>query len=141
MKGPQLLLFLACGAFVLFAYFVFEVLVFRYSCKLARVPRPTLLRSIAIVIVVLFAVSVAEGVGHVSISGNLIDGPRDGAIVGITIVNARRILEADGRAYRLNGQRSRGVDRSLLPRREGRRDPRAERRGSGLARHEMMYVV
>ena len=61
MKGPQLLLFLACGAFVLLAYFVFEVLVFRYSCKLARVPRPSLLRSISIVIVVLFAVSVAEG--------------------------------------------------------------------------------
>ncbi len=61
MKGPQLLLFLACGAFVFLAYFVFEVLLFRYSCRLAKVPRPGFLRSVAIVVVVLFAVSLAEG--------------------------------------------------------------------------------
>ena len=60
MKGP-FLLYLVCGAFVFLAYFVFEVLLFRYSCRLAKVPRPGLLRSVAIVVVVLFAVSLAEG--------------------------------------------------------------------------------
>ena len=60
MKGP-LLLYLVCGAFVFVAYFVFEVLLFRYSCRLAKVPRPGFLRSVAIVVVVLFAVSLAEG--------------------------------------------------------------------------------
>ena len=60
MKGP-ILLYLVCGAFVFLAYFVFEVLLFRYSCRLAKVPRPGVLRSVAIVVVVLFAVSLAEG--------------------------------------------------------------------------------
>ncbi len=60
MKGP-FLLYLICGAFVFLAYFVFEVLLFRYSCRLAKVPRPGFLRSVAIVVVVLFAVSLAEG--------------------------------------------------------------------------------
>ena len=60
MKGP-LFLYLVCGAFVFVAYFVFEVLLFRYSCRLAKVPRPGFLRSVAIVVVVLFAVSLAEG--------------------------------------------------------------------------------
>ena len=60
MKGP-FFLYLVCGAFVFVAYFVFEVLLFRYSCRLAKVPRPGLLRSVAIVVVVLFAVSLAEG--------------------------------------------------------------------------------
>ena len=61
MKGLQILLFLACAAFVLATYFSFEVMVFRWSCRLAKVPQPGILRSIAIVISVLFAVSVAEG--------------------------------------------------------------------------------
>ena len=60
MKGP-LFLYLVCGAFVFVAYFIFEVLLFRYSCRLAKVPRPGFLRSVAIVVVVLFAVSLAEG--------------------------------------------------------------------------------
>ena len=62
MKGMQLLLFLPCAAFVLLAYLTFEVMIFRWSCRLARVPRPTLLRSVSIVLVVIFAVSVAEGI-------------------------------------------------------------------------------
>ncbi len=58
---PQILLYLACAAFVLLAYFAFEIMVFRFSCRLAKVRRPSLLRSVSIVLVVLFAVSLAEG--------------------------------------------------------------------------------
>ena len=61
MKGAPLLLFLACAAFVLITYFLFEIMLFRFSCKLAKVPRPSLFRSASIVIVVIFAVTVAEG--------------------------------------------------------------------------------
>ena len=61
MKGMQLALFLGCAAFVLVAYFLFEVMLFRWSCRLAKVPQPGVLRSVAIVLSVLFAVSVAEG--------------------------------------------------------------------------------
>ncbi len=61
MKGAPLLLFLACAAFVLISYLLFEIMLFRFSCKLAKVPRPSLLRSASIVIVVIFAVTVAEG--------------------------------------------------------------------------------
>ena len=59
--GVKLLLFLICGSVVLLFYFAFEVLIFRLSCRLARAPRPSLGRSIGIVLVVLVAISAAEG--------------------------------------------------------------------------------
>ena len=52
---------LACGGAVVLFYFAFEVLIFRLSCRLARAPRPTFMRSVGIVFVVLFAVSAVEG--------------------------------------------------------------------------------
>jgi hypothetical protein len=59
--GVQLLLLLVCLFVGVLCYFAFEVLIFRLSCRLARAPRPTIGRSIGIVMVVLIAVSAAEG--------------------------------------------------------------------------------
>jgi len=59
--GVKLLLFLVCGGVALLFYFAFEVLIFRLSCRLTGAPRPTLGRSIGIVLVVLVAVSAVEG--------------------------------------------------------------------------------
>jgi len=59
--GVNLLLFLLCGGVAVLFYFAFEVLLFRMSCRLARVMQPTFGRSIGIVLVVLVAVSAVEG--------------------------------------------------------------------------------
>ena len=59
--NPQIVLILAFAAFVLVAYVVFEVLLFRLSCSLARVGRPSVPKSIGIVFAVMFAEIFALG--------------------------------------------------------------------------------
>ena len=61
MKPLQLLLLLTCAAFVLMAYFAFEVMLFRLSCSLAKLPRPTVPKSVGIVFAVLFAEILTQG--------------------------------------------------------------------------------
>ena len=65
---PQVVLIVACGLFVVLAYFAFEVMLFRLSCALARLPRPSVPRSVGIVFAVAFAVSVAEGLLGVGVT-------------------------------------------------------------------------
>lgn len=62
MKPAQVILVLACLSFVVFAYFAFEVMLFRLSCGLARLPRPSVPRAVGIVCAVAVAVAAAEGV-------------------------------------------------------------------------------
>lgn len=63
MNNPiQAMLILACVGFVLISYFFLEVMLLRLSCNLAKVPRPSVVRTMGIVIAVLGAVSIAEGV-------------------------------------------------------------------------------
>ncbi len=65
---PQVLLVVTCGLFVVMAYFAFEVMLFRLSCALARLPRPSVPRSVGIVFAVALAVSVAEGLLGVGVT-------------------------------------------------------------------------
>jgi hypothetical protein len=62
MKPPVLMLVLLLGAFLLAAYVAFQVLVFRLSCALAGLARPTVPRSVGIVCAAAMAVAVANGV-------------------------------------------------------------------------------
>lgn len=62
MKPVQLILVLACVSFVVMAYFAFEVMLFRLSCALAKLPRPSVPRAVGIVCAVALAVAAAEGV-------------------------------------------------------------------------------
>jgi multisubunit Na+/H+ antiporter MnhG subunit len=49
-------------ALAMLVYFVMEVMLFRISCVFARVPKPTIPRSIGIVLVVMGVVFVVEGI-------------------------------------------------------------------------------
>ena len=61
MNVPLVILTLACLAFVIVGYFAFEVLLFRLSCSLAQLPRPTVPKSVGVVFGVLFAEILAQG--------------------------------------------------------------------------------
>lgn len=67
MKPIQLLV-LACVAAAAVGYFVFEVMLFRLSCSLAKLPRPSVPRSIGIVCAVAFVAAIAEGVLGVAVT-------------------------------------------------------------------------
>jgi hypothetical protein len=60
--GVKVLVVFAAVAVGLMLYLAFEVLIFRLSCRVARVPRPGMFRSIGIVLVAIFCISAAEGV-------------------------------------------------------------------------------
>jgi len=60
MKPAQLLLVLTCVAFVFVAYSAFQVMLFRVSCSLANLPRPSLPRSIGVLFAATFAVSLPD---------------------------------------------------------------------------------
>jgi len=61
VKLVPLLITLAIIAFAMLVYFITEVMLFRLSCGFARVPRPTLTRSIIVVFTLLLTVFVIEG--------------------------------------------------------------------------------
>ena len=59
---PFVLVFLLCVAFLVVTYLLFEVLVFRLACRLARVPPPTAGRTVGLTFVVVAVAFVVEGI-------------------------------------------------------------------------------
>ena len=61
MKGAQVLGIFCCLGFVLFAVLAFEVAVFRVSCTLCKVPRPGLVRTAGLVLLMLGVPAAVDG--------------------------------------------------------------------------------
>ena len=62
MKPAEALAVLCCLGFVLFLVLAFEVALFRISCALCRVPQPGLLRTTGVVLVMIVAPAIVDGV-------------------------------------------------------------------------------
>jgi hypothetical protein len=58
---PEFFLVLVCTAFAVLVYLAFEVMVFRFACRLARVAEPSPARTIGLTFAILVAAFVAEG--------------------------------------------------------------------------------
>jgi hypothetical protein len=68
MRGQLLILLLCAGAFLLLVLMAW-VLFFRLSCRLCKLPPPSLLRSIGIVVLTFVIASIGEGILAAGVRG------------------------------------------------------------------------